>query len=204
MSLHDEYKVDVPEGEHGDCRIERFTVDQDGSVMSVLSSGFGRSVPPGTYTRLMRGRSLGGTLVMSDTRDEIRDHISVIHRAKGHCLVNGLGIGMVLQAMARKEEVTKVTVIEINPDVIALVGPHYEQRFGDKIEIIEMSAFDYKPPKGIRYGVVWHDIWDHLCSDNLPEMHKLHRKYGRRTDWQGSWGRGLCERQKRQDSNHWR
>lgn len=62
------------------------------------------------------------------------------------------------------------------------------------MQIINADAFAYKPPKSKRYGAVWHDIWANICADNLPEMHKLHRKYGRIADWQGSWCRWQCER----------
>jgi hypothetical protein len=48
--------------------------------------------------------------------------------------------------------------------------------------------------KGERYGMVWHDIWDSFCGDNLPEMTRLKRKYGRRADWQGCWGEWQCRR----------
>jgi len=194
----EDYKVDVPEGKVGAYRIERFTVDKHGSQMSFIT-GKGRGVSEGTYTRLMRGEDV----VMSDTYDEVRDHHEAIWKAKGHCLVNGLGIGMVLQAMANKPEVTMVTAIEISPEVIELVGPHYLKRFPDKVEIIQANAFEYQPPKNIRYGAVWHDIWGDMCEDNLPEMHKLHRKYGRRADWQGSWSRIRIELEKRRTADAW-
>ena len=187
------YKVSVPEGESGLWKVEQFTVSKEDASFERMRSLFrgGRYVPEGTYTRLTRG----GRVIMSDTPDEIRDHSYIIRNAKGHVLINGLGIGMVLQACLEKPRVTKVTVIEKSPDVIDLVAPHYRERYGDKVEIIQADAFEWKPPKDVRYGAVWHDIWDNICGDNLPEMHKLHRKYGRRTDWQGSWGRELCERQ---------
>lgn len=190
--MYEQYKVSVPAGQSGDWRIEQFTVGDEDAKFEQLRSIFngGRGVPAGTYTRLMRGRQL----VMSDTPDEIGDHLSIIHRASGHVLINGLGLGMVLQAVARKPEVESVTVIERSPDVIALVQPYYQAMFDSKIQIVNADAFDYKPPTGMRYNACWHDIWDDLCADNLPEMRTLHRKYGRRTDWQGSWGRALCER----------
>jgi spermidine synthase len=130
---------------------------------------------------------------MSDTPDERRDHLSAIREAKGHVLLNGLGLGCVLQSCLEKEGVTKVTVVEKEEDVIALVAPHYQERYGDRLEVVHADAFEYKPPKGVRYGMVWHDIWPNMCADNLPEMHRLHRKYGRRTEWQGSWGRAYIE-----------
>jgi hypothetical protein len=182
MALID--KVDVPEGKKGNWTVERFTLDRS-PIYDALK---GRSIAPGTYTRLMRG----GSVVMSDTPAEQRDHIGFAIKARGHVLINGLGIGMCLGAALKKPEVTKATVVEIDPDVIELVGPHYMK--DPRVEIINASAFDYEPPKGVRYGAVWHDIWDDICTDNLPEMHKLHRKYGRRADWQGSWGREIAER----------
>lgn len=190
------HKVDVPEGQSGDWRVERFEVsaeDETFGRLRAIATSRGRFVPRGRYTRLMRN----GTLVASDTPDEIRDHCFAVYRARGQVLINGLGLGITVQAMLAKAEVDKVTVIEIAPDVIALVGPHYQERFGDRLEIVEADAFTWKPPKGVRYNVVWHDVWDNICIDNLPQMHRLHRKYGRRADWQGSWCRCQCEQQRK-------
>jgi spermidine synthase len=91
-----------------------------------------------------------------------------------------------------KPEVERVTVIEKSEDVIVLVAPSFSK--DNRVQIILADAFEYQPPKGVRYGAVWHDIWDTICGDNLPSMHRLHRKYGRRTEWQNSWCRELCER----------
>ena len=78
--------------------------------------------------------------------------------------------------------------------MIDLVGPSFSH--DDRVNIICADAFEWRPPKGVRYNAVWHDIWDDICTDNLPEMTRLHRKYGRRADWQGSWCRELCKRYK--------
>jgi len=56
-----------------------------------------------------------------------------------------------------------------------------------------MNAFEWKPPKGFHLDYVYHDIWDDLCADNLEGMKKLHRKYGKWTDNQMSWGRKYIE-----------
>jgi hypothetical protein len=37
--------------------------------------------------------------------------------------------------------------------------------------------------------VAWHDVWANICEDNLPLMARLHRRYGRRVNWQGSWSK---------------
>jgi len=201
MSYYHEYRVDVPEGTNGVWSVERFTVSKAAADLERLRSlfGGGRGVPEGDYTRLVRS----GTLVMSDTPDEIRDHISFMHRATGDVLINGLGLGVALNFILQKDDVKHVTVIEHAPEVVALVGAHWLARHGaNRLEIIQADAFTWKPPKGVRYTAVWHDIWDDICTDNLPEMHKLHRRYGRRCDWQGSWCREMLEYQRRQQKQH--
>jgi hypothetical protein len=202
LPWNEEYKVDVPEGQVGEWSIKHVTVDEEdekrGRMFACNPSSMGRCVRAGVYTMLYHN----GELWMSDTSDEIRDHLAPIHetkRAGGNVLINGLGIGVVTDAIASLENVTKVTVIENSPEVIELVGPTMLKKHGDKLEIIEADSYDFKPPKGERYTVVWHDIWLHLCTDNLDEMAKLHRKYGRRTDWQGSWGKELLRYRRQQD-----
>ena len=183
--------IEVPDGKSGDWKVSTFTVTEDELKIFNLRAAFhpsARSMEAGTYKQLKKG----GTIVMSNTPAEIRDHVYFIHKATGHILINGLGLGVALAAILKKDDVKKVTIIENSEDVIKMVAPTYLK--DSRVEIIHCSAFDYKPSKGVRYNAVWHDIWDNICGDNLPEMHKLHRKYGRRTDWQGSWCRELCER----------
>jgi predicted membrane-bound spermidine synthase len=129
-------------------------------------------------------------MIMSDTPAEVADHRELIHVASGSVLLNGLGLGVAARLILAKPVVTDVTIIELSPDVIKLVSPHISD---PRLTIIEADAFTWQPPRGKRFNAVWHDIWDDICSDNLPGMHKLHRRYGRRADWQGSWCRELCE-----------
>jgi spermidine synthase len=183
-------QVEIPEGESGSYKIERFTVTGE------EFQGFGpRYVPPGTYTRLMCGRSV----IMSDTPDEMRDHYRIVRQAKGRCIIAGLGIGMVLYNMLEKPEVAHVDVLEISEEVIRLVAPWFKEKYGDRVNIINTDALEYTPPKGTRYAVAWFDIWDGICSDNLEDMKKLTRKYARIAEIKGSWARGLCEYQKRRE-----
>ena len=187
------YELPLEVGERGSCRIVRKTVTEEEASLGRMRAAFhpgGRYTPAGTYWGLL----INGNLVMSDTPDERHDHLESVYRAKGHCLVNGLGLGMVAGIMLENPRVELVTVVEINENVIDLVEPHYSAKYGSHVEIVHCDALTYQPPKGIRYGAVWHDIWGDICPDNLPQMHTLHRRYGRRSDWQGSWCRALCER----------
>lgn len=208
MSWHEKYQVSLPVGRSGDCEIREMKVDAKDAAWERLRAvvgGHGRWVPEGTYTGLYRK----GTLWMSDTPDEIRDHICAIAEARrrgGTVLVTGLGLGMVAAAMLREVEgardevpVERVIVVEIDPDVIALVAPTLQARFGDRLEIVQADAYQWKPPAGVRFSVAWHDIWATLCIDNLAEMGRLHRRFARRVDWQGSWGRPFLKAEQRRD-----
>ena len=185
------WKCCVPAGVQGRVVIETFTVSAADAAMSAVRRSY---VPDGEYTRL----TIGGNLVMSDTPKERCDHNPLFWKATGHVLLNGLGLGCCLNVVLNTDGVRRVTVIEKNRDVIDLVGPHFPEA-----EIICDDAFDWKPPRGVRYGAVWHDIWSNMCIDNLTEMHRLHRKYGRRTDWQGSWSRGFLEDEQRRQRRIW-
>jgi hypothetical protein len=178
-------KVTLPEMAKGPWEISRFTVKSiDFGIIL-----HGRIHPPvgETYTKLVKNKK---TIVMSDTPAEMRDHFEPVYRAAGSCLINGLGIGLVLKNILLKPVVTDVTVVEISQDLIDLVAPHYQD---PRVTIVCDDAFQYQPPKGKRYQMVWHDIWNSINYDNLKEMEKLHRKYGKRTDWQGSWCKWECK-----------
>lgn len=192
------YKVDVPEGQRNGWKISRFSLSQEAADRANMRAMFSNShafLHAGDYTKLTHR----GFIVMSDTVDEIRDHLAPIRKAQGVCLVNGLGLGVVVNGMLLKPEVERVDVVEKSPDVIALVAPHWEKRYGKRFRIYEGDAYTWTPPRGLRYAVVWHDIWSDIASDNLPEMAKLHRRYGRRCDWQGSWKKERCRCLQRQE-----
>lgn len=199
-------KVGVPEGTAGNWTIERFEITEDGANSFNLSCLFGghgnRSVEPGTYTRLVRAGKHNP--LMSDTPAEMMDHLPPVREATGHCLIVGLGIGMVVEACLRKPEVTKVTVIEIDADIISLVEPYLTEKWGDRIEIIQANIFEWKPPKDARYGMAWFDIWWTICTDHLPEMAKLSRRFTRKCDWYGHWGqRDAQDMQRRDRESSW-
>jgi len=197
--MSDEYKVDVPEGVSGVWKVGRFTVSKQDSELDAMRGMFGgggRFTPPGTYTSLHRG----GTLIMSDTPDEIRDHRGFIRSATGNVLIAGLGIGMVLRAVAMKEDVKSVTVVEQSEDVIKLVADHYLAKpYGSKLDIVRADIFQWKPDRGASYDHGWFDIWDNLCTDNLKEMTKLARKYVHSVKNKGYWGKGLLQYRKSQE-----
>lgn len=192
-----EWKVDVSEADLGPVRIERFGVsEEDASFHNLRCSfqpgGHARRIEPGEYTRMVRSGKWG-SVVMSDTPAEIRDHLEPWRRAEGDVLLHGLGIGMVARMCLLKDEVRRVTVVEILPEVAEHVGGWLGDRFGDRVEIVVGDALTWRPEPGRQWDVVWHDIWDDICEDNRPAMNTLHRRFGRRSAWQGSWSRGWLD-----------
>lgn len=186
-------EINVPDGISGNVKVETFEVPKNdfSQMMSMLK--YGRGVPEGIYKRLL----INGTCVMSNTPDEIKDFEHFVRLAKGSILINGLGIGVLLKALLNKPEITEITVIEKSEDVIKLVAPTYLT--DSRVTIINADAFEYKPPKDKYYDAVWHDIWDYICGDNLNEMKTLHRKYGRKANYQESWCRWECEQANKRD-----
>jgi hypothetical protein len=173
----------------GNWRIERFTVgraDASAQAFRALISGRGVTTP-GEYTRLMRG----GRVVMSDTPDELRDMSEIVWRATGRVLVHGLGLGCVVKALLAKSTVTHIDVMEVDSDVISLVGRYYA---GQRCTIHQGDCLAFRWAPGIRWDCVWHDIWTDLCTDDLAEHTKLLRKFGHRCDWQGCWGHAYLKR----------
>lgn len=195
LNLKELCKINIPEGKSGKWYIEKFTVEPGIESTIFNMHAMGRSVPYGTYTRLMYEGSWDNPM-MSDTPSEICDHSEAIYKAKelgGDILINGLGLGCILKACLSFPNVTHIDVVEISPDIIKLVSPSYND---PRITIHEADAYTVQWDKGKRWNVAWHDIWANICSDNLPEMARLHRKYGHKVKWQNSWGKALYRRQR--------
>lgn len=137
-----------------------------------------------------------GALWMSDTPDEMRDHLFPWMEARergGRILVHGLGLGMIVQAFLRMPQVEHVDVVESDERIIRLIGTHYAEKYPGRITFHHGDAYTYRFPPGTRWTVAWHDTWQHISADNWPEMNRLHRRYGSRVDWQWSWCRGEVE-----------
>lgn len=192
------HKVNVPVGRCGSFAVEHFYIGKDNAENIRLMLHGRTPMEPGLYTKLTED----GSVWMSDTPEEIETHMPAFNRfadARGEqrVLIHGLGLGMVLQDAIRAKGIIHVDVVEINGDVIDLVGPHYyrmAQRKGVYLNLVQGDCFTYQWPRGTKWFAVWHDIWEGYGEDNLPEMAILKRKFGHRTGWQGCWGQDMCRR----------
>ncbi len=192
-------KVAIPEGRSGKWYVEKFEVKNDIERAIFNLHAMGREVPLGTYTRLMRDDSWDNPM-MSDTPQEIYDQMEVIFKIQelgGRILINGLGLGCVVKAALSFPNVERIDVVELEQDIINLVAPSYND---PRVHIHHDNAYTIQWNKADKWTIAWHDIWANICSDNLEGMAKLHRKYGHRVRWQGSWSKSECLYQRRRNS----
>lgn len=193
----DDWKVQIPEGTHGAVEVRHFEVPEHSIENVRLMLQGGRQTRPGNYTALHRN----GRLWMSDTDAEVSDHWPAdraLYAAPdgARVLVAGLGLGMIVRRALAYDHVSHVDVVEIDPDVCALIGPVYAS---DRCTIHQADIYDIAWPKGTRWDVAWFDVWPDLCTDNLESMGRLGRSYGRRCSWSGYWGKELLQAQRRRE-----
>lgn len=85
-----------------------------------------------------------------------------MHHAHGRVLTLGLGLGYYAMTVSRKPDVSSVTVIEKEKDVISLFNRHILPSFPDpgKIRVIEADALDYCARlKDGQYDYCFADLW---------------------------------------------
>lgn len=134
------------------------------------------------------------TTWMSDTRAEIMEHVEFLNKLwwcetmKPRVLITGLGLGMAVNA-ALKHGASHVDVVEINQEVIDIIGPNFE---GKPVTIHQGDALEFRFPSKTKWDLAWHDIWPTITEDNIPEMDRLTTRYRHRVKWQACWQRKGC------------
>ena len=112
------------------------------------------------------------TPVDLDTSDE------AIERARGKVVTFGLGLGYYTYMVSEKNEVASVTVVEKDPDVIALFREYVLPQFShpEKVHIVNADAFEYaekEMPKE-RFDLAFVDTWRD-ASDGAPMYERMKR-----------------------------
>lgn len=110
----------------------------------------------------------GGREWMSIKPSEIESSLPAIDAAAGRVVTFGLGLGYFAYRAAAKESVSSVTVVELDPAVVALFKEHILPQipFKDKITVVQCDAFDYlehrmsKDQPDFVFMDIWHDIAD--------------------------------------------
>lgn len=124
-----------------------------------------------------------GEIVMEDSAFELRRHLPIWMAARGRVLVTGLGLGCVLRGLIANAHVEHIDVIEIDRDVIDVVGaeftdPRVAIHHGDALEIEIPGTWDY----------AWHDLHSLDPQVHLQRMHMdLFIRFAKRARRQGAW-----------------
>jgi hypothetical protein len=129
--------------------------------------------------------AINGVTWMSITPMEVQSMALAIHRAFGHVITLGLGLGYYALRVAAKDSVKKVTVFEKTPDIAAWFKKAYKDRPElAKIEIVEGDA--RKCFKGFECDFCFADIYlSMLEEETLADVSRFRRanKIGRYHYW---------------------
>src|SRR4051812_13789661 len=134
-----------------------------------------------------------GETWMSISPLEIESEEIGIRAGQGHVLLLGLGLGWAAAASASLPAVTRVTVIERDPEVIALhraldIFSQLEPEARAKLRIVEDDAFDYRPSEPVDLMIP--DIWQPLVGgDRVAEVRRMQANVGARAVY--FWGQEL-------------
>ena len=114
------------------------------------------------------------TVWMSITPNEINTMSSYIKEAKGNVLVLGLGLGYYPFSISLKDEVNKITIIELDQNIINIFNKHLLPLFPhkEKINIVKGDAIKFLNNNKDHYDYVFVDLW-HNPDDGLPLYLKI-------------------------------
>jgi len=130
---------------------------------------------------------------MSISPQEIESQEIGIRLARGHVLIFGLGMGWAAAAAAANPAVAAVTIVERDPDVIALhrtLDPFAQLPASarGKLRLIESDAFAYAPDRPV--DLLMPDIWQPMVSDGrLDEVRCMQENVGAASIY--FWGQEL-------------
>jgi len=100
----------------------------------------------------------GGRL-MSDWPIEQRQIDENLKGMRGSVLVGGLGLGYAATVLLQRRSVSRVTVVEIAPEVIELVKP-FTKDPNKKLTVVHADVLDwFKSYKGEQFDHAFFDIW---------------------------------------------
>jgi len=178
----------VPNGESGDFKIQNCTTTTgEGSWLNYVNY---KQLTGGPYTVLYQKMYGHWLNIMQDTEAEYSEHDWLMSRLSGDILIGGLGIGMINIPLLASSDITSVTIVEKNQDVIDLVWANCakDDRFTivcDDINTWDPDATDGLPTTS--WDVGWFDTWltfDEKLSDYIT---RINNKYGSYVTEIGGW-----------------
>lgn len=117
------------------------------------------------------------------TPNEINTMKQVVDSVSGNVVTFGLGLGYFAYMASEKENVSSVTVVERDRNVIELFTSYIlpQFKYKDKIKIVNEDAFDFASTmEGYNYAFVdlWHDVGDGVnLYLRMKQLEKEKTKY---------------------------
>lgn len=178
LGMQVEFNFDKTES--GNCRID-CTEYPVGSNLAIVPSNYQSMLAGNEYTVIKLEKPFklyrlydGNEVIMLNSGIEISNQYTPYVKAHGNVLIGGLGIGLLPKLLCEKENVTKVTSVEFNPDVVELCKVEHEKAvnltadFYEYIKTTDLNQFDY----------IYIDIYtDTTKADNYGEIIIPLRKY---------------------------
>ena len=179
----------IPNGVSGDYKVEQAT-ETTGEPAWLNYVNF-RSISPGNYTVLYRNFGTNAWLnIMQDTEQEYGEHDWLASRMSGHVLLAGLGIGMIHIPLLASSDVTSVTVVEKEQDVIDLVWDDCAKDSGFTLVCDDIHTWDPDASDGLpttSWDVGWFDTWLTHEESLDSYMNRINQKYGSYVSEIGGW-----------------
>lgn len=182
--------LDLPEQKKGRARIDHH-VFEPGVRIPVVSirNALLMGMKPASLTTPDRYRIInlhqGQVMWMSDSPQEVEQHVRQLANARGHVLVGGLGIGLAVSILATNPEVKSITVVEKSADIIAMVREPAIARLYDvgskaRFGVVCDDLFSYLRYCGLKYDFAFLDIWaptsQHEFMKTVLPLRKLARR----------------------------
>lgn len=151
--------INIKEKKVGEYLILR-EVKKKGELLTVISTrnAFMMGYTP-TKIKLEEDRIIhklclnDGSLLMSDSPQEMFLQYPAYKQAKGRVLVGGLGLGIISLLMAQKKEVKEIIVIEKSKEIISMTKPNHK-----KIKVIHQNIWDFLKETNEEFDFAYIDI----------------------------------------------
>lgn len=108
---------------------------------------------------------------------EIESQILGVEAAHGHVVICGLGMGWVAAETALREDVTRVTIVERDPQIIAMhceldLFAKLPSGVGSKVQIVEVDALEWCADEPV--DLLMPDIWLPLVGEpRIPDVRRM-------------------------------
>ena len=176
-------KVNIPTGISGNYLVAQYTRETQSRMWQNYLAM--KNEPYDNHTVLIKDSC--PMPIMQDSQAEYNEHQWLWDNATGHVLIGGLGLGMIHQALIDNPNVTAVTIIEKEQDVVDLVWDHCPK--DDTFTLVLADFETWNPPADSSFDTVWGDTWLVDNSLTMAEYRTLiTNRYSQYTSNIGFWG----------------